>query len=66
MTSITGGTAPPAPPQLRSGGRFGGGPGDLFLIGDPAGQAAVQDADQPVSQGPERLAWVAPRARWAS
>jgi hypothetical protein len=47
---------PPGHPRfLWSVGRLGGRPGDLSLIGQPAGQAAVQDADLPVAQGPQRL-----------
>jgi len=30
-------------------------PGDLFLVGDPVGQPAIQDPDQPIPQGPQRL-----------
>ena len=45
------GVAPPAPPAAVSGG----GPGDLLLVGDSVGQAAVQDTDQPVPESAERL-----------
>ena len=32
-----------------------GSPGDPLLVGDAVGQAAIQDPDQPIAQGPERL-----------
>ena len=54
VASIAGGL-PPSAPRSWSGGRFGGWPGDLLLVGDSVGQAAMQDADQPIAQGPERL-----------
>jgi hypothetical protein len=55
VASRPGGPPPPPGSTPRSGRRFGGGPGDLLLVGDPVGQAAVQDPDQPIPQGPERL-----------
>ena len=50
-----GGCTPRRPPLLRSGCGIGRRPGDPLLVGNPVSQAAMQDSDQPVPQGPERL-----------
>jgi hypothetical protein len=45
-----GGCTPGTPRLLCSGRRRRDRPGDLFLVGDPVGQATVQDTDQAVSE----------------
>jgi len=51
QVASTPGLHPRHPPLVESASRVGGRPGQLLLIADPVGQAAVQDADQPVTQG---------------
>ena len=57
MASKPGGWPSPRTPLLGSGshGSSRRWPGELLVIGPAVAKAAVQDADQPVGQGPEGL-----------